>query len=201
MAETFATLTQELADRGFSHLSSTRRGSMINRAYQRLAMAYRWQWREDSAQGAAPLQILTLGTVEIVSNETRKYLLEEVDYATLLDWGVDLSTTGTPVYWYRSSPGGAPVVDTYPTSTDTIGVQFWAVPPVLTGTDSTWIPDRYDLLVVDIAAVIAYEDSDNFDAAERLQASVDKQIAGMADDLLAQQEVMYTRMTGASTDG
>jgi hypothetical protein len=198
---TFDDLRDELSARGFTHLSTTRLGLLINRARARLDGMYTWSYREDSAQGAAPLSIPTLGIVEAVSNETGGYLLEEMGYADILDMTSDLSTGGSASYWYRSTVAGDPVVNTYPDNGDTIGVQFWAITPDLSAdADVPASPDRYHLLIVDLAQQAAERDRGNHSSAQALQPEVDRQVTEMVEDLLVQQQPKYTRVTWASED-
>jgi hypothetical protein len=138
--------------------------------------------------------------VDAVSNESQNYLLEELGYKDVLDLASDLSLTGSPTYWYRSTPAGAPVVNTYPTSSDTIGVQFWAITPDITGGSSPASPDRYHLLIVDIAQQAAERDRGNHQNAQALQPEIDRQVNEMVEDLLVQQSAKYTRVTWASED-
>jgi hypothetical protein len=162
---------------------------------------YLWTYREDSGVGVAPLIIPNLGVVEVVSNESQNYPLEAVGYADLASWGCDLSTTGRPEYWYRSTPSGDPVIGTYPTSTDTIGVQFWAVTPDLVAdADEPASPERFHLLIVDIATQIAERERGNYTAAAALGEDVKEQISQMAGELLPQQEPVHQQITGASED-
>jgi hypothetical protein len=199
---TFLELRTELAARGFSHLSATRLGLLINRARARLDGMHTWPYREASATGTATLLIPTLGIVEAVGNETQNYPLEEIGYKDLVDCGADLALAGSPQYWYRTYPSGQPVVATYPTSSsDSIGVQFWAITPDLTADgDLPEAPDRYHLLYVDIAQQAAERDRGNHAAAQALQPEVDRQVTEMVEDLLQQQAAKYTRMTWASED-
>lgn len=199
---TFDGLRDELSARGYSHLSSARLGSLINRAYHRLNMTATWPYREDSAQGAAPLSIPTLGEVEAVSDETNEVPLEGIGYADLVEWGCDLGETGAPQYWYRSMPAGEPVVNVWPSSSSvTIGVQFWSVPPEMSAdSDEPLVPERYHMLIVDLAQQMAERERGNFQAASLLQQDVDRQIQEMKTDLLAQQAPRFMRLTGASED-
>jgi hypothetical protein len=197
---TFTELTTELSARGFSHLSSLRLGYLINRARARLDGMYTWSYREDSASGAAPLSIPTLGIVEAVSNETGGYLLEEMGYADILDITSDITLAGAPQYWYRSTPAGDPVVNTYPDNGDTIGVQFWAITPDISGAEEPASPARYHLLIVDLAQQAAERDRGNHAAAQALQPEIDRQVTEMVEDLLVQQQAKYTRVTWASED-
>lgn len=184
----FSQLKQELADRGFTMLSDTRRGQFINRAVQRLDSMYRWPYREASGVGVAPLSISNLGQVETVTNQTQNdYPLYESSFTDLTNWYGDLSTTGTPYYWYRAYVSGNPVIATYPTNTDSIGVQFWKISPTLTGTDNPISPERYHLLYVELAVQMAYRDRDNHAAAESLQLELNRQVFEMVEELLPQQ--------------
>lgn len=194
-------LRDELSARGFSHLSDDRLDLLINRARARLDGLHTWSYREDSAQGAAPLSIPTLGIVEAVSNETGGYLLEEMGYADILDLTSDLSTSGSATYWYRSTPAGDPVVNTYPDNGDTIGVQFWKVTADLSAdADEPESPPRYHLLIVDMAQQQAERDRGNFQNAQAIQPEIDRQVNEMVEDLLPQQGPRYMRTTGASED-
>lgn len=156
---------------------------------------YRWSYLEDSATGVPALSIPTLGSVEAVSNETVGYPLEEVGYADLVSWGVDLALTGSPTYWYKATPSGVPVVATYPDTTDTIGVQFWRVSVDLVADgDEPAAPDRWHSLIVDLAVAMAYRDGDAHDKAEALQVDIDRQTAQMVDELVSQNEPRYQRL-------
>jgi hypothetical protein len=198
---TFEELKAELAARGFSHLDDDRLGLLVNRARARLDGMYTWTYREESSQSAAPSSIPTLGIVEAVSNETQNYLLEYAGYQDLVEWGVDLAESGAPTYWYRLTLAGVPSIATYPTNSDTIGVQFWHVcPDLVDPTDEPEAPARYHLLIVDIAQQTAERDRGNHQNAQALQPEVDRQVTEMVEDLLVQQEPKYMRNTFASED-
>jgi hypothetical protein len=199
---TFLELRTELSDRGFNTLTPARLGSYINRARSRLDGMYCWPYREASATGVAPLSIPTLGIVEAVSNETLNYPLEPAGYADLTSDGCDLSLTGSPVCWYRTSPSGVPVIATYPTGTDTIGVQHWEVTPDLVlDAEEPQAPERFHMLIVDIATQMAERERGNYAAAAGFTEDVKEQVGQMVVELLTQQEPTLQRMTDASTDG
>lgn len=199
---TLAELRAELSARGFSHLSDDRLDLLVNRARARLDSMYDWYYTEDSAQGAAPLSVPTLRRVEAVSNETGNYLLEESSYADILDMGTtDLVGSGQAIYWYLSAPSGTPVVNTYPDNADTIGVQFFASQADLSADgDESAMPERFHPLIVALAQVMAEEERGNFQASQILQASVDRQIGEMVEELLPQQKALYQRITWSSED-
>lgn len=193
-------LKQELASRGFDYLSDTRLGQFINRACARLDNMYRWPYRETSGQGVAPVVVPDMGQIEAVTNETDNYALCESSYIDLVNQFGDLSTDGKPYYWYRASVNGDPLVVTYPTNTDLIGVQYWRRPPTLTGTDIPLAPERFHLLYVDIAVQMAYRDNDNHAAAEALVVEVNRQIFEMIEDLLPQQGPVSQLTNWASSE-
>lgn len=185
----FSELKTELSDRGFTYLSDTRRGQFINRACARLDNMYRWPYREASGVGIAPLTVSDLGQIEAVTNQSQSdYPLSESSYIDLTNWFGDLAITGTPSYWYRAYVAGNPTVATYPVSTsDSIGVQYWKAPPILSGTAVPLAPLRFHLLYVDMAVQLAYRDSDNHAMAESLQIEINRQTFEMIEDLLPQQ--------------
>lgn len=192
----FVELKQELADRGFSYLSDARLGKFINRAKDRLDGMYRWPYRDTIASGTAPLTIADLGHVETVTNTTQgSYPLQEASHIDLIGWFGDLTTTGTPCYWYRTNLAATLKIATYPVSTDTISVQYWARTPELDSTDTPLSPDTYHMLIVDLAVQLAYRDTDNHASAEALWGEINRQVIEMIEDLLPQQQFNYQRTT------
>jgi hypothetical protein len=144
--------------------------------------------------------VTDLGQIEAVTNETQQYPLELVSYDDLLGWYGDLTTAGDPVYAYRAYVDSIPVVATYPTNSDTIGVQYWKIPTELSGVLVPIVPARYQLLIVEIASVMAERERGNHDAANALQVEVDRQVSEMVQELLPQQEPAYQTVTWASED-
>jgi hypothetical protein len=179
---TFAELKTELSDRGFSDLSDARLGRYINYARAELDRMYLWPWREKSGTGTAPITISDLGVIEAVTNESQDYRLPQRQYRDLLDQHGDLSTSGTPECYYVGWPSGVPVVGTYPTNTDTIGVQYWKVTADLTGSQEPDSPDEAHYLIVDLAVRRASRDVGDHEGAEAIQSEIDRQI----NDLLIQ---------------
>lgn len=174
----FTALKQELSDRGFAHLSDTRRGTYINAARAELDRMYLWPWREASATGTAPLTISDLAAVESVINTSQSNaVLTPIDFRTLQEAFGDLSVAGTPTYYYTARPS-SPEVAVYPTSsTDVIGVQYWKVTPDLSaGSDTPASPSEAHYTIVDLAVRRAYRDSDNHTEAEAIQSEIDRAI-------------------------
>jgi hypothetical protein len=180
---TFADLKTELADRGLSDLTDTRRGFYINAARAELDSLYLWPWRETSVTGTAPVTVSDLAVIEAVTNETQDYQLEVAQWRDLQrDYG-DVSTSGSPTFYYTSRPSGDPVVGTYPTNSDTIGIQYWKVTPDVTGVEEPASPDEAHLLIVDIAQQRALgREVGNWEGANAMQPEIDRQV----DRLLSQ---------------
>jgi hypothetical protein len=176
----FSELKTELKARGFDDLSDARAGVYVNAARAELDRLALWPWREKSVTGTAPVTVSDLGTIEKVLNTSQSDApLRKVDYQTLIECYSDLSTAGSPWAYYVAWPSGSPVVATYPTSSDTIGVQFWRVSPTLTGTDTPLSPENAHYLIVDLAVRRAYRDRDNHQAAESVQSEIDRQLDGL----------------------
>lgn len=187
----FSELKTALAARGFDDYSDTTLGERINSARAELDRMYLWPWREASVTGTAPASVSDLGQIEAVTNETRDYRLVGRQFADLIDAYGDLSTTGTPIYYYRAYVSNSPVVATYPVSTDTIGVQYWKVTVDLVDAgDEPASPSECHSLIVDLAAARGWRDKDNHELAAAIQADVSRQIEallfqyapGVADD-------------------
>lgn len=196
----FAELKRDLRDQ-FPALNAARAGRLINRAYDRLSMEHLWPFREASGGGTTPFIVADLGQIEAVTNESRQYELEESSYKDLVGWYGDLAVLGTPIYWYRAYVSGDPVVVTFPTSSDTIGVQYFRTFSALSeGNDVPEVPVRYHGLIVDIASLYAYRDLGQQDQAQALQQDVDRQLNGMVEDLLPQQTTGHQRITFQSED-
>jgi hypothetical protein len=199
MSLTFTDMETELAARGFT-ISTARAGVLVNRAYQRLVGLHRWPFREASGEGTAPSTSRTSGRSR--RSRTRRSSTRSSLSPTTTCW----AGTGTsrppapPLYAYRAYVDSIPVVATYPTNTDTIGVQYWKIPTDLSGVQVPIVPARYQLLIVEIASVMAERERGNHDAANALQVEVDRQVAEMVDELLPQQEPAFQSISFASED-
>jgi hypothetical protein len=177
----FSDLKTALSERGFDDFSDTKLGRLINEGRRELDRMDLWPWLEASATGTAPMTITDLGEIEAVINTSRDdELLLPHEYQRLLAAYGDLSTTGVPVYYYRSRPSGDPVVATYPTSSDTIGVQYWKVTTDLSGaSDEPAAPDELHPLILDISTRRAWREKNQHDEARAIQEEVALQIADL----------------------
>lgn len=176
---TFTQLKAELIARGFDSLTDARAGTLINAARAELDRAFLWPWREKSVTGVAPVSISDLGPIEKVFNTSQASVpLTKVDYSLLIDSYGDLSLRGTPAYYYVAWPSGASQVATYPSSTDTIGIQYWKVTTDLSGaSDTPASPSEAHYVIVDLAVRRAYRDSDDHQAAASLQPEIDNAVS------------------------
>lgn len=192
----FTELTAELQARGNDHLTPARAGQYVNRAYQRINGMYRWPYREEGGIGVAPVIVPNLGQIEAVTNQSQgDYPLIESSYKDLTEWFGDLTTVGSPRYWYRAYVNDDPIVATYPVNGDTIGVQYWKVLPDLTGVVSPELPSRYHMLIVDMAQQMAYRDMSAHAMAEAMRPEIAQQVLEMMEDMLPQQDPLYQRQS------
>jgi hypothetical protein len=183
----FTELKAELIARGFDSLTDARAGVYINNARAELDRIFLWPWREASVTGVSPLTISDLAganSIEKVINTSQSSTpLSRCDWSTLVDLYGDLSTSGTPSYYYIASPGGSFEVATVPvSSSDVIGVQYWALTPdLVNASDTPTSPSQAHYTIVDLAARRAYRDNDEHDAATALQPEIDNAISQLLE--------------------
>lgn len=167
---TFAQLLTEFYARGFDFYNTdsagqTRAKRFINEAYlEDISANEPWDFLRASTSGTAPLTISDLDTFISVRDESNDNPLQLAEVGSLEDMGLDVTETGTPWAYYLSSETQ---VSVYPANTsNTIAVRYYKVPTELSAdADTPLIPSRWHGLVVDAAAVRAYVDRDNFEAA------------------------------------
>jgi hypothetical protein len=130
----FYELKASLSARGYSDLSQEQLGYYINRARARIDGLHRWPYRLTTTTSIA--SISDMGQVDSVRDTSQERQLDESSYTDLFYEYSDLTDTGTPSFWYRTSTG----VATYPVTTDTVTVRYWKRTPVLTETDTPLMP-------------------------------------------------------------
>lgn len=174
-------LRTELYARGFDYLGTTRANQYLNDAYGEINDEDLWPYRTATATGAAPLTISDLGVIEDVTDTaSNSAVLTYRDRRDLVDAYLDLTTAGTPTYWFIDNG----VIRTVPNG-GTLSVRYYKSPAEMSAdTDTPILPARFHSLIVDVAARKAYFDSDNFDAAAALQAEVDRRYEKMRTALL-----------------
>jgi hypothetical protein len=184
VAYTFATAQTEFFARGFDYLNQDAAGR--TRAKRWLVEGYLedicadepWDFLRTSTSGAAPLTISDLDTIISVKDTTNDEPLYGADHGWLEDSYPDLTTTGTPEWYYLSDDT---TLSVYPANTsDTIQVRYFKVPAEPSDdADEFVVPSRWQGLIIDAAVIRAYMDSDNFEAAGLLQSRFDRRLEKM----------------------
>lgn len=202
---TFQEMLTEFYARGFDYLNDSGPGEVrakrwLNQGYMDIIEADDWPFLYAETGGSAPLTISDLGTIESVWSATSKTNVAHADRRTLVEAYGDLSTTGTPQFFYFTSPS---TIATYPVSTDGLTVRYWRVPSELSaGSDTPVFPSRYHYAIVDHAVGRAYMDSDNPEMAQAARADADSLVNAMRQRLLYQQHQDADQVVayGYSTD-
>lgn len=162
-------------------LSSTRRKRYLNQAYAEICNYASWPFLETSDSSVQHGDTITdLGSILSVYNST-----DEIELSgTTRDWikqsvEPDLTTTGTAQYWYLT---GEYTFNVYPVdSTTSFTVYYLKVPTTLSNdSDEPIIPDRFQDLIIDRAAIKCYKDSDNLSAAQALRVEYKAGLDDMA---------------------
>ena len=175
----FTALKAAVAARGFDDLTDAQLGQLVNDAVAELDSMVPWPYREASSTGAAPLTITDLGEIDVVlALANSSFPLERATRSELSGMYGDLTTGGTPVWWYLS--GSAVAV--YPASTGQITVRYWKTTPTLSGgSDTPLAPARWHNVYVDIAAGAGYPDGET---PPGLQARIDRRVGVMINALM-----------------
>lgn len=182
----FSTLLADFFDGGFQHYNDdgaglSRAKRWMNAAYKRDVVSYAlWPFREATEVGAAPFTINDLGPVATVIDTTRSVKLHPKDRRTLADAYPDLTTAGSPSYYYFENG----VIRTYPAG-GTLRVRYWSVPNDLVDDDDLPIvPPGYRELIVFGALWRAHMWSQNFEEATAFKQAQADGLAAMESDLL-----------------
>lgn len=135
--------------------------------------AYDWPWLETTQTGAAPLTMTDLKSILYVIDTTNDRTLTEAD---IRDFANDADTVGDPYFWHLD---GVSTLRVYPLKVVNLSVRYIKFSPELTGTDTPVIPVRYHPIWVDLAAVEAYKDADDYTAVNSLLPDIDRRIEQM----------------------
>lgn len=181
---TFAELVDELGARGFDFLqddasSVGRLKRWINTAYRTdICAAELWPWLETTATGTAPLPITDLRDIQYVANLDEQYLLSVMDVRDIAERDPAGEATGPAVgYWLDGS-----TVKVWPDDGVNLEVRYVRKPAALVSDgDTPLVPEEYHSLIVDRAVVLAYRDSDNWEAANAAQAMFVADMERMTD--------------------
>jgi hypothetical protein len=194
------TMRTELKARGFDHLTDARLNQFLADACSELDDLELWPYRLTTATGSAPLTIADLGVIEEVVNTTNaSQPLSRADRRSLVDWYGDVTTTGTPSWFYFDNG----VVRTFPVG-GTLSVRYYKAPAQLSSdSDTPSSPARFHMLVVSMAEkqAMLLDESDDAEVAFLQQEIASKQDQ-MRSALLTPQVVGVEMLMdyGASTD-
>jgi hypothetical protein len=158
-----------LAARGFDYLDGASMNLMLNRARNDFEDHWEWPWLRATASGPAPLDLADLKYVKRVSGPDGNGI-----------WGLETENvdTAAPVtsggrYWYLLDDVNEHVKICLVGNPIAVTVDYIRQTPELDDDlDTPVIPARYHAVWIDWAVIQAYKDSDNFTAAQALQADV-----------------------------
>lgn len=192
MALDFLGLVTEVYARGFQMYSSaaglTRVKRWINDAMHEVDRKERWPYTVAVTTTTLGTNLLGLHHVDSVVDLARDQALTFVPHATLVDTYADLSTVGTPEYWYLggTTGGGVPRVGCYPAApTVSFAITHYStLPDLVIDPDVPLMPDEYRYIIVELACRQAYRDSENFEAAADCLAAAEIILGEMREDLL-----------------
>lgn len=183
---TLADLRSLLLEQGFDYLSTTEANAYLNDAYLLdICEADDWPFLEAATTGSAPLTISDLRSVDSVIDSTQLTTLLPRERRSITDnYDTDLTTPGTPLFYYLTS---GTTVNVYPANTsDSLTVHYWKAPDSLDDGDSPIFPKRFHSLIVYFARLRAYENSDDFDAEAAAQRYATARLQTMRESLLGQ---------------
>jgi hypothetical protein len=204
----YGAMKDEFAARGFDYLSDARRGQYLNFARAMLDSSAPWSYRKRTGTGTSGFTVtpatdnaLGIGVVYLVQDTDNQYAtLRPASEEDLAGVYGDLTLAGTPFAYYVTRTGTSATVSVYPVG-GAIRVSYYGTPFDLSGpTDTPLSPPEYHGLIVDMAVQMAYRDSDDAEAAMRLQAWIDTQQQRMVEDLFADQPPTLQALTFSSSD-
>jgi len=193
-------LGQRLMDLGHQYLGTARAGEMIEEAAKRITLEELWPYRRRTATLDANGLIGGLGisgpVVQVLNTaQTPPTVLMPRRIDQLGDGNVDLSLTGVPRYYYVGyTTAGLRKVTTAPLATSGIQVDYWATESwanggivAQDGNDTPLWPLTHRELIINAARVLAYEDSDDNEAAAFQEAKYQRRLEDARDELLHDQ--------------
>lgn len=195
----FSELQTEFFRRGFDYLNDAGNGLLaakrfINDGYHEICETEDWPFLQTDASGAAPLTIATTRKVLTVRQGT--VLLTMAEHRWLAEIFGDVTTAGTPEYYWLDQSASTTAVRVFPTNVASITVRHIAIPADLSaGTDVAVIPTRYHELIVQSAVRRAYLDSDNFAAAQGVHQEIQIGLAEMRNAYLRDMPMRAQRGT------
>lgn len=185
----------ELFARGTNYLeedaaSEARADRWLNDAYREILNLHAWPFLEAEATGAGGgvgyVALTDLRKIRFVFNisTTPPTKLARISLDDLVGEDTIYSRAGTPAYYYVENNSATEMaVTAYPVGGQ-IKVWYYKRVADLSGSDEPLFDEQYHNLIVDKAMIMAYNDSDNFEAADRLNAQVNVRLAAMAEDYM-----------------
>ena len=157
----------------------------LNQSYLEICEVERWPFLRTTATGTAPLAVADLGAIESVRNTAENSVqLAWRDPRDLTLSYSDLTTAGSPRYWYIDNG----TVRVWPVG-GTLSVIYYKVPAELSaGGDTPVVPSRFQEIIVVGADARAKRARSNFEAAQALQDEFDRVLDVMRVSLLDQQD-------------
>lgn len=179
---TFAQMLIEFKARGFNHLGSRAEQYLQDGYLRDIAEEEDWFWLEETKEGPAPLTISDLRAVEQVIDVTNVEKLEPLILPRITDErSVDLTETGTPSVYYITQ---GTTVNVFPLATNTLQVNYFKVPPELSGEAEPLMPKRWHSLIIDAAVARAYRNSDDYELSSAAKATFEAELQKMRESLL-----------------
>jgi hypothetical protein len=181
-----AELITSFRAQGFDYLTDAECTTLLNDSYLiDVCESEDWSFLEEVKEGKAPLEITDLRSIESVIDATQMVKLIPLDRRALTDeYDTDLSTPGSPAFYYLSKEK---TVSVFPTSTaDTLSVRYWKAPEALSGEMTPLLPSRFHSLIVDGAKARGYENSDDWELATNARETFLVRLARMVESLMGQ---------------
>jgi hypothetical protein len=198
----FTTLKTNVSDRGFSRLTTTQLGKVVNDAVHEVdGLEPRWPYLLTTTTGTLPLVTADLLEVAQVVNTTSNTVVPFSDYEDLASWAGSLTQTGAdPSYWYFT-PGSTTSISGYPVSTRTVRQVYWKTSSDLSaGGDTPLAPSRWHHVYEDVAVRNAMRMKSDYGDAEALQGVIDRKLAAMRTDLLYRQTAGVSQVLPSGWD-
>lgn len=180
----FSELKVEFYARGTDNLSEDGPGVVraerwLNQAYREICNLHPWPFLHATTSGTGgEVSIPDVRRIIYVTDVEGNYLQPTtIEQLVNSDGVTNLSTTGTPDYWYLDNT----ILKTFPVG-DSINVRYIKRVGPLTGTDVPLFDEEYHTLIVDRAMIKAYQDSDNFEAAAALREEFNSEVQAMVED-------------------
>jgi hypothetical protein len=179
----FTTLKTMLSDRGFSRLTATQLGDLINDARQEMDNYLPWPYRLTSASGTSPLTVSDLGSVEeVITTADLNNPLRYMERELIRAYYGDITVVGTPLVYFIDNG----VIRTYPVGGTLTVRYFKRTVDLSAGADLPLAPTNYHRLIVDIAEREALILKGDKEEALMVQQRVDRKLALMVADLMQQ---------------